>query len=113
MNNTEATELAATITRSLHLKVMLSKDTSISSLGRVMNVDRSTVKNRLESGDVSLRTLFIIATETGCDPVDLIQDAMDLLDLDFPCNKNPTVRRGAAPRTPSRKGPPNGRRSLR
>lgn len=77
MNNIKATELAAEVTHSLHIKVAMTKGMTMTSLARVMHIDRNTVKNRLESGDVSLKTFFVITAEAGCDPVALITDAME------------------------------------
>jgi plasmid maintenance system antidote protein VapI len=77
MNDSTATELAAEVTRTLHVKVAMKDGTSITSLAKVMHIDRNTVKNRLKSGNVSLQTFFVIAAETGCDPIILIAEAME------------------------------------
>ncbi|WP_163196409.1 hypothetical protein [Bifidobacterium platyrrhinorum] len=54
----------------------MTKGMTMTSLARVMHIDRNTVKNRLESGDVSLKTFFVITAEAGCDPLVLIAEAM-------------------------------------
>ncbi|KFI49761.1 helix-turn-helix domain-containing protein [Bifidobacterium biavatii] len=79
MNNAKATELAAEVTHSLHIKVAMTKGMTMTSLAKVMHIDRNTVKNRLESGDVSLKTFFVIAAEAGCDPLALIAEAIEVV----------------------------------
>lgn len=108
MNNVEATALAAEVTKSIHIRVAMRDGATMSSLGRAMNVDRNTVKNRLKSGDLSLTTFFVIASEIDCDPLDVIADAMDAVNRRSRAGHQPTDGRPGSnqPTTahPSRKG---------
>lgn len=108
MNNVEATELAAEVTKSIHIRVAMRDGATMSSLGRAMNVDRNTVKNRLKSGNLSLTTFFMITSEIDCDPLDVIADAMDAVNRRScaghqPADGRPGTNRTTAPH-PSRKG---------
>lgn len=81
MDTRYATQVAAEITHSLHVRVAMKQGTTISSLAETMHISRNTVKNRLDSGDLSLKTFLVIAQAIDGDPVSIIIEALEAVNL--------------------------------